>query len=213
MKHSFSVNFNLSYTFCFGLKDLIKVPLWRLSSGENLPYSSCHFPNHKLVFLQILYHCSVSWKITPLHFFSSNVIYLAQKEPIKVEILTISSVQITFHKILAIFETTNQFFFKICLTLQCHETCFFCTFFIRNFIYFIYHISYIIIYFVYQQKQPMKVQILWNFTWAVESLKFCTSNKVSAKKVQNSYLSWRGSVMQSLKQNWLVVSDMTWGIF
>ena len=29
--------------------------------------------------------------------------------------------------------------------------------------------------FIYvQQKEPIKVQIWWNFTWAVESLKFCT---------------------------------------
>ena len=33
-------------------------------SGENLPNSSCYFPNHKLVFLQILHHSLVSWKIT-----------------------------------------------------------------------------------------------------------------------------------------------------
>ena len=55
-------------------------------SGENLPNSSCHFPNHKSVFLQILHHSSVSWKITPLYFFSSNNIYFAQKEPIKMKI-------------------------------------------------------------------------------------------------------------------------------
>ena len=46
--------------------------------GENLSYSSCHFPNHQLVFLQILYHPSVSWKITPLYFFRSNIKYFAQ---------------------------------------------------------------------------------------------------------------------------------------
>ena len=34
-------------------------------------------------------------------------------------------------------------------------------FFSLNFIYF-------------QEKEPIKVQIWWNFTWAVESLKFCT---------------------------------------
>ena len=31
-------------------------------SGENLPNSLCHFPNHKSVFLQILRHSLVSWK-------------------------------------------------------------------------------------------------------------------------------------------------------
>ena len=71
--------------------------------------------------------------------------------------------------------------------------------------------------FIYfQQKESIKVQIWRNFTWAVENLKFCTlmgffhNFKFSAKRVHKSYLSWR--VMQSLKNNWLVVSNMTRGI-
>ena len=54
-------------------------------SGQNLQNSSCHFPNYRSVFLQILHHSSVSWKITPLYFFSSNNIYFAQKEHIKMK--------------------------------------------------------------------------------------------------------------------------------
>ena len=54
-------------------------------SGENLPNSSCHFPNCKSVFLQILHRFSVSWNITPLYFFSSNIIYLGEKEHKKVQ--------------------------------------------------------------------------------------------------------------------------------
>ena len=38
------------------------------------------------VFLQILHHPSMSWKITLLYFFNSNIIYFCQKEPIKVQI-------------------------------------------------------------------------------------------------------------------------------
>ena len=75
------------------------------------------------------------------------------------------------------------------------------------------------------QKEPIKVQILWNFTWAIESLKFCAlmgcfcpsrgslRYKVSANKVRRSYLSWHWRVMQSLKKNWLLVSNMTWEIW
>ena len=40
----------------------------------------------KSIPLQILYPSSVSWKIIPLYFFSSNNIHFAQKEPIKVKI-------------------------------------------------------------------------------------------------------------------------------
>ena len=54
--------------------------------SENLPNSSCHFPSDEPVFLQILHHSSMSWKITSLYFFSSNNTYFAQKEPIKVKI-------------------------------------------------------------------------------------------------------------------------------
>ena len=76
---------------------LIHFPLWTKRSyqssnfdtfecsGENLLNSSCHFPSNKSVFLQILHHSSLQWKITPLYFFSSNNIYFAQKEPMKVK--------------------------------------------------------------------------------------------------------------------------------
>ena len=55
-------------------------------SGQNLSNSLCQSWNNKLIPLQILYPSSVSWKITPLYFFSLNNIYFAQKEPIKVKI-------------------------------------------------------------------------------------------------------------------------------
>ena len=50
-----------------------------LCCGENLPNSSCRFPNRKSAFLQILHHSLVSWYIAPLYFFSSNNIYFGQK--------------------------------------------------------------------------------------------------------------------------------------
>ena len=55
-------------------------------SGKDLPNSSCHFPNGKLVFLQVLNHFSVSWNKTPLSFFRSIIIFFFQKEPIEVQI-------------------------------------------------------------------------------------------------------------------------------
>ena len=52
---------------------------------------------------------------------------------------------------------------------------------------------------------------VWNFAlwWAFF---FFKSYKVSAKKVHRTYLSWHWRVMQSFKNNWLVVSNITWGI-
>ena len=55
-------------------------------SGQILSNSVCQFWNDKLIPLQILYPSSVSWKITPLYFFSSNNIYFPQKEHIKMKI-------------------------------------------------------------------------------------------------------------------------------
>ena len=78
-----------SHFLYFGQKQLIKVQIFEIfeCSDENLPKSSCHFPNRKEVFLQILHDSSVSWKITPQYFFRSKIIYFAQKGPIKVQIL------------------------------------------------------------------------------------------------------------------------------
>ena len=77
--------------------------------------------------------------------------------------------------------------------------------------------------FIYfQQKEPVKIQICWNFTWAVGSLKFCTlmgsfspNHIFQLKKYRRviSYDSWHRRMMHSLKKNWLVVSNMTWGIW
>ena len=53
--------------------------------GSNFVKFLCQFWNKKLIPLQILYPSSVSWKIIPLYFFSSNNIYFAQKELIKMK--------------------------------------------------------------------------------------------------------------------------------
>ena len=73
----------------FGQKQLIKVQIFEIfqCSGEDLPNSSCHFPNHKPVFLRTLHDSFVSWKITSLYFCRSKVICFARKGPIKVQIL------------------------------------------------------------------------------------------------------------------------------
>ena len=77
MTHN-SVNFKTKVHFLLSAKgphqglnfDIFKC------SCKNLPNLSCYFSNDKSVFLQILHHSSVPWKITPLYFSSSNSIYL-----------------------------------------------------------------------------------------------------------------------------------------
>ena len=72
----------------FAQKELIKMTIFETFewSGQILSNSLCQFWNNKSIPLQILYPSSVSWKIIPLYFFSSNNIYFAHKEPIKVKI-------------------------------------------------------------------------------------------------------------------------------
>ena len=58
-------------------------------ANKNFENSSCHFRKCKSVFLQILHQSSLQSNITPLYFFSSNIIYCGQKQPIKAQIFEI----------------------------------------------------------------------------------------------------------------------------
>ena len=83
-----------------------------MCSGENLLVSSCHFWKGKSVFLQILHQYSVPSNITPLYFFSSNIIYFGQKRKFSRS----SNAQVKIPQILHVnFELTSQFFFNLCI--------------------------------------------------------------------------------------------------
>ena len=106
--------------------------------------------------------------------------------------------QITY----AMFETTSQFFFKLCINLQCHERWLFCTFLAET----VHDLD---------KRNPSKCK-----TSYFRLLKQISPNlyfdrfflikvyKISAKKVQRSYVSWPWRVVQNLKKNWFVVSKM-----
>ena len=71
-------------------------------------------------FIQFLHHCSVSWKITSLYFLAQTA-YTLDKIAHWSEILRLLSAWVKIHQIPhVIFETTSQFFFNFCITLQCH---------------------------------------------------------------------------------------------
>ena len=71
----------------------------------------------------------------------------------------------------------------------------------------------------------LSVQSWWGIwrvlTWALKNLKYLHFNgllltkayNVWAKKVQRSYVWWYWTLMQNLKENWFVLSKMTWGIW
>ena len=67
-------------------------------------------------------------------------------------------------------------------------------------------------FYILSTKEPIKVQIWRNRKpeiWCFDGLPSSKWYKVSAKKVQKSYLSWHCRVTQSLKKKWFVVSNMT----
>ena len=108
-----------------GKKESIKIQFFRLLIAliKLHPIPHAAFETTRSGFIQILYHCSVSWKITPLYFFSSNLIYTTcTKRAHRSEILKFLSGWVEIHQIPhVIFETTSQFFFKLCIILQSHE--------------------------------------------------------------------------------------------
>ena len=75
--HITPLQFLNSYIFNFRQKYAIKVLIWRLSSALvkvcQIPH--VNFWKHKPVFLQVLYQSGMQLNITPLYFFSSNIIY------------------------------------------------------------------------------------------------------------------------------------------
>ena len=82
------------------------------------PFPHSIFETTRSGFIQILYHCSVSWKITPLYLCSSKLEYFGEKELIEKTLSGWVKVQQILH---IIFESKSQFFFKLCITLHCHD--------------------------------------------------------------------------------------------
>ena len=65
----------------------------------------------------------------PIYYFSSNIVYFLQKKPIKKQIFRLFTTLVKIHQIShVIFQTKSLFFFKVCITLQCHEGYFYCIF-------------------------------------------------------------------------------------
>ena len=117
--YSFSSN-----NIYFAQKENIKMKIFETFKylGQNLSNSSCQFWNDKSIPLQILDHSSLSWHITSLWILSSHFSYFGLKDPINMPILRLSIALVKiFHIPHVIFQTTSQFFFKFCITLQCHE--------------------------------------------------------------------------------------------
>ena len=91
------------------------------SSNESSPTSTCYFWKYKFRVYPILYHSSLSLKISPLYFFSSNLIYFRQKEPIEVKVSNFWLLEWEFKFLMSNLKPASQLFFRPCITLQCHN--------------------------------------------------------------------------------------------
>ena len=104
MTHNSSIKLKLRH-FLLWMKRCHWSPNFEVfqNSRENVLNSSCHFPNRKSVFLQILHHSTVSltvsWKITPVYFFRSSIIYFVQKESFEVHLFEASECWVKIRQI------------------------------------------------------------------------------------------------------------------
>ena len=108
----------------FAQKESIKMKIFETfeCSGQILSNCICQFWNDESIPLQILYPSLVSWKVTPLDFFSSNNVYFAHKEPIKVKIFQVfeRSGQ-NLSNSLCQFLNKSRFLSKFCIPLHFNE--------------------------------------------------------------------------------------------
>ena len=86
-------------------------------SDENVLTSSCHFPTHRSVFLQILHDSSVSWNILLCTFLGQTLYTLHKRDQSQCKCFRLFGAQIKIHQILVIFDTKNKCLFKFCTTL------------------------------------------------------------------------------------------------
>ena len=83
------------------------------------PIPNASFKTARSRFIQILHHCSVSCLFC---IFLSQTFILLTKRAHQGEIFRLWSGWVKIHQIpYVMFETTSQFFFKLFITLQCHE--------------------------------------------------------------------------------------------
>ena len=148
-----------------------------------------------------MHHSSISWEVSLLYFFSWNFIWFLQKEPTKEQNFRLSTAQVKFHILLLkvykvsakkVWRSYFSWYQQVAQNLK------------KNF------------FFVSKM-----TSIWWILIRALKSLKnlhfdwsiLCKVCSVWLKKVQRSYISWHWRVIQNLKEKWLAVWKMTWGIW
>ena len=122
--------------------------------------------------------------------------------------LRLLSTQVKIYQIPVIFETTNQFSFKFYITLQYHETWFLCTVLAETL--YIFNKK-----GAYQSTNLVKFHTRsWKSGICTLISFFCLNHaQFQLKKYRRVISHNHEEFIQSLKKNWLVVSNMKWGIW
>ena len=90
-------------------------------SNKSSPNSSCHFQNHKAsVYPNFAAMFSVM-KDNSSGFFNSNLIYFGQKQPIEVNFWTFKWLGENSPNFSCHISNNNSVFLKLCVSLKCHE--------------------------------------------------------------------------------------------
>ena len=114
MTHNSSVNFKLIH-FLLWIKPSQQSPNFKTfeCSSKNLPNWSCHFPNHKSVFLQILHHFSCNETELLCTFIAQALYTLFKRSSLKCKFLRLTSARVKLLQIPDVsFETASQLVFK-----------------------------------------------------------------------------------------------------
>ena len=139
-------------------------------------------------FIQILHHCSVSWKITPLCFLAQTLNTLDKNSQSKWKFGTLEWFCENSQNFLSHFSLNLASLFNVKRD----------NFFRWNLYYF-------------DKSSPSKCQILdfrFHQTCTLIGFFLLKVYKISAKKVQRSCVSWYWKLMQNLKEKWFVVSKL-----
>ena len=121
MTHNPTVNFNLILLLLW-IEGSHQSPNFDIFnySGENLSYSSCYFPNHFSSNIASLFR--VMKNNSSVFFLGQTINTLHNRNQWNCKFLILSSARFKNHQIRVNFETTDQFFAKVCINLQGSET-------------------------------------------------------------------------------------------
>ena len=100
MTHNSSVNFTLIHFLLWTKRyyESLNFETFK-GSGENLPNSPCHFPNHKSYFLPILHHSSRHERQLFCNFLAQTLYTLVRRSPLKCKFFRLSSARVKIRQI------------------------------------------------------------------------------------------------------------------